>query len=377
MRSTGHAASRLAKGCVTLLVAVLAAGCSDTAYLLQSATGHLKLLQAARPVDDWLGDDHTPPALKQRLQLAQSIRRFAVRDLHLPDNASYQRYAQLPRRAVVWNVVAAPTYSLTLKTWCFPVTGCVGYRGYFDEADAQAQATALRAQGWEARVYGVPAYSTLGWTNWLGGDPLLSTFIDYPEGELARMLFHELAHQVLYVQDDTAFNESFATAVERLGSAAWLAAPEHAGARTEYAAFDTRRQAFRALTAQARQALLAVYAPDRQPQPTPEQLAEQKATAYANFRQAYSQLKTRWDGDNRYDAWVANANNAAFGALAAYDDWVDAFESLFHSQGDDWPTFYAAARQLAALPPAERTEHLQQLQRSALTRAPSPTPSGQ
>jgi predicted aminopeptidase len=368
--------ARAAIACTALAVGALTSGCTDTRYLLQSATGHVKLLQAARPVDDWLGDEHTPPILKQRLQLAQEIRRFAVSVLHLPDNASYQRYAQLPRRAVVWNVVAAPAYSLTLKTWCFPVTGCVGYRGYFDEADARALAAELRAQGWEASVYGVPAYSTLGWSNWLGGDPLLSTFIDYPEGELARMLFHELAHQVLYVQDDTTFNESFATAVERLGSAAWLAAPEHAGARAEYAAFDTHRKAFRTLTARARQTLLAVYAANQHPH-TPEDLAAQKAAAYAEFRRAYAQLKARWGGYDRYDAWVANANNAAFGALAAYDDWVDAFESLFHAQGDDWPAFYAAARQLAAIPPAERAARLQHLQHNALTQASSASPTGQ
>jgi len=161
--------------CAVLAAGMLVAGCTDTRYLLQTATGHIQIMQAARPVDDWLGDDSTPPQLRQRLQLAKAIRRFAVSALHLPDNASYQRYAQLPRRSVVWNVVAAPAYSLTLKTWCFPVTGCVGYRGYFDERDAQAQAAELRAQGLEASVYGVPAYSTLGWTNWLGGDPLLST----------------------------------------------------------------------------------------------------------------------------------------------------------------------------------------------------------
>lgn len=358
----------------------MAAGCSDTAYLLQSATGHIQVLQAARPVEDWLGDDNTPAALRQRLQRAQEIRRFAVSDLHLPDNASYQRYAQLPRRAVVWNVVAAPAYSLTLKTWCFPVTGCVGYRGYFDEADAQALAAELRTQGLEARVYGVPAYSTLGWTNWLGGDPLLSTFIDYPEGELARMVFHELAHQVLYVKDDTAFNESFATAVERLGSAAWLANRASAAVQAEYTAFDVRRQAFRALAAHTRQTLLAIYAADRVPRPTADQLEQQKVAAYAEFRQAYAQLKTRWGGYDRYDAWVANANNAAFGAMAAYDDWVDAFESLFLAGSGDWPAFYSATRQLAALPPSERTARLRQLQRGkqpALTPTPAPGPGGQ
>jgi len=348
---------------VALLAATgLVSGCTDTRYLLQSATGHIQIMQAARPVDDWLDDDSTPPALRQRLQLAQAIRRYAVSALHLPDNASYQRYAQLQRRAVVWNVVAAPAYSLTLKTWCFPVTGCVGYRGYFDERDAQALAAELRAQGLEVRVYGVPAYSTLGWTNWLGGDPLLSTFIHYPEGELARMVFHELAHQVLYVKDDTAFNESFATAVERLGSATWLSSRASAAAQQEYAAFDTQRQAFRALTARTRQTLLAIYAPDRVPQPDTQELAAQKAAAYAEFRQAYAQLKARWGGYDRYDAWVAGANNAAFGAMAAYDDWVGAFEALFHSQSDDWPAFYAVASQLAQLPLDQRTQRLRQLQ---------------
>ena len=344
-----------------LTSAVWTSGCTDTRYLLQSAAGHLQIMQVARPVDDWIADDSTPKELRQRLQLAQDIRRFAVKNLHLPDNASYQRYAHLQRRAVVWNVVAAPAYSLTLKTWCFPVTGCVGYRGYFDEQDAQVQAAELRAQELEVRVYGVPAYSTLGWTNWLGGDPLLSTYIRYPQGELARMVLHELAHQVLYVQDDTAFNESFATAVERLGSAAWLASQANPEAQAEYTAFDVRRQAFRTLTASTRQKLLAIYAKDREPAPSPRELEAQKSAAYAEFRQTYAQLKVDWGGFDRYDTWVASANNAAFGALAAYDDWVSAFEALFRAQSGDWPAFYAAVKQLAALPREQRTQQLQQL----------------
>jgi predicted aminopeptidase len=342
------------------------AGCADTAYLVGSATGHLKILQAARPVDDWLADEQTPAALKQRLQLAQDIRRFAVDHLHLPDNASYQRYVQLQRRAVVWNVVAAPPYSLTLKTWCFPVAGCVGYRGYFDEQEARREADALRAQGLEASVYGVPAYSTLGWMNWLGGDPLLSTFIQYPQGELARMVFHELAHQVVYVKDDTAFNESFATAVERLGSAAWLARQANPALQAEYASFDSRRRAFRALTAQTRVQLRAVYtenpagASGNTPPETAAKLAAKQAV-YAEFRQAYAQLRQSWGGRGPYDTWVAQANNAAFGALASYDDWVPAFEALFARQAGDWRAFYAAVNRLAALPRAQRTQQLQYL----------------
>jgi predicted aminopeptidase len=178
----------------SLLLPALLGACADTRYYLQSLGGHLHLLQAARPVDQWLADQEVAPALKQRLALAQRIRRFAVTELQLPDNASYQRYADLQRRSAVWNVVAAPAFSLTLQTWCFPVAGCVTYRGYFSEAAARAKAQELAATGLEVSVYGVPAYSTLGWLNWAGGDPLLNTFIGYPEGELARMIFHELAH---------------------------------------------------------------------------------------------------------------------------------------------------------------------------------------
>jgi predicted aminopeptidase len=367
MTCTAHPGStrseRLRGVAAVLACAVLAAGCADTAYLLGSATGHLKILQAARPVDDWLADDSTPLPLKERLRLAQDIRRFAVATLHLPDNASYQRYAQLPRRAVVWNVVAAPAYSLTLKTWCFPVAGCVGYRGYFDEQDAQREAQTLRAQGLEASVYGVPAYSTLGWMDWLGGDPLLSTFIQYPQGELARMIFHELAHQVVYVQHDTAFNESFATAVERMGSSAWLVGRANPDAQAEYADLDKRRQAFRALTARTRKRLQAIYAQENGADAASGAAVQEagKLAAYAEFRQAYAQLKQGWGGQGPYDAWVANANNAAFGALAAYDDWVAAFEALFNRHPGDWPAFYAAVHRLAELPRAERTQLLQQL----------------
>jgi predicted aminopeptidase len=350
---------------LVMVVAALAVGCADTAYLLQSTTGHLKVIHAARPVQAWLADDSTPPALKQRLQLAQAIRRYAIDQLKLPDNASYQRFAQLPRRAVVWNVVAAPTYSLTLKTWCFPVAGCVGYRGYFDEQEAKAQADQLRAQGLEASVYGVPAYSTLGWTNWLGGDPLLSTFIHYPEGELARMVFHEMAHQVLYVKDDTAFNESFATAVERLGNATWLANQSGPAAQAEYQAFDAKRRAFRALAATTRNTLKDIYASAPDPSTASGQQEARKVAAYAEFRRSYALLKDQWSGDTRYDAWVANANNAAFGALAAYDDWVPSFENLFRLQRGDWTAFYAAVRQIAELPREDRTRQLQDLKASA------------
>ena len=351
---------RLVAWCVALVAGLGGSGCADTRYYLQSVGGHLQLMRAAQPVDQWLADGQTPAALKERLALAQRIRHFAVTDLGLPENASYHRYADLKRRAVVWNVVAAPPDSLTLKTWCFPVAGCVGYRGYFDEAQARAAALELEQAGLETSVYGVPAYSTLGWLNWMGGDPLLNTFIHYPEGELARMIFHELAHQVLYVKDDTLFNESFATAVERLGSQRWLATQAGEPARREYAVFDARRQQFRALCLTTRQRLAALYKPNRPMALTAHSLVAMKKEVMDVFRQDYAQLKKSWGGYAGYDGWVARANNAAFGAQAAYDEWVPGFEALFVREGQDWPRFYDAVKHLAQQPAAERARALQQ-----------------
>ena len=366
-----------------LLIAALLTGCSNTSYYLQSIRGHLALINAAQPIDTWLADPNTPPTLKARLQLAQRMRRFAVTDLGLPNNASYQRYADLHRAAVVWNVVAAPADSLTLKTWCFPVVGCVGYRGYYDQTEANTLAAELQSEGLEVSVYGVPAYSTLGWMNWAGGDPLLNTFIHYPEGELARMVFHELAHQVLYVKNDTPFNESFATAVERIGSARWLTLHATPEAQAEYARFDARRTQFRALVRATRLTLSDIYA-----QKSPLALADpaqaaMKLRALEKFRADYATLKASWAGTDAptagYDRWVDKANNAAFGAMAAYDEWVPGFEALFQREACGatdraaWMRFFDAVRQLAALPAAERTQALDALaQAHATTTADCP-----
>jgi predicted aminopeptidase len=336
--------------------ALLLGGCADLGYYWQSASGHIGIMRAAKPVPEWLADPAVSAPLKAKLELTQRIRRFAVAELGLPDNPSYKSYADLHRAAAVWNVVAAPPYSLTLKSWCFPVAGCVGYRGYYDEAAAKAEAETLRALDMEVAVYPVPAYSTLGWMNWAGGDPLLSTFIGYPEGELARIVFHELAHQVLYVSGDTVFNESYATAVERIGGALWLQREAGEPARREYAQFDGQRQEFRALTLNTRRALTQVYeSPQAKAQEWPAVEAMKKA-AMADFRERYARLREGWSGRSRqgaYDAWVARANNAAFGAQGAYDDLVPSFEALFEHEGRDWPRFYTEVRRIAALPTTE------------------------
>ncbi len=337
---------------LALASALFLSGCADLGYYWQSANGHLDILRAARPVPEWLADPTVGAPLKAKLELAQRIRRFASSELGLPDNASYTAYADLHRPAAVWNVVAAPPYSLTLKSWCFPVAGCVGYRGYYDEAAAKTEAEAQKANGLEVAVYPVPAYSTLGWMNWAGGDPLLSTFIGYPEGELARLVFHELAHQVLYVSGDTVFNESYATAVERIGGALWLQREAGEAARAEYAQFNAQRQDFRALALNTRRALTQVYESPEAKAKDWAKVEAQKQAAMADFRARYAALKAAWTGprQNAYDGWVARANNAAFGAQGAYDDLVPGFEALFEREGRDWPRFYTEVRRIAALP---------------------------
>ena len=343
-------------GVVVALVAgatlCLTAGCSTLSYYAQSVAGHLRLVGAARPVADWLADEQTPEALKQRLALTQRIREFAVSELKLPDNASYRRFADIKRPSAVWNIVAAPELSLTLKTWCFPVVGCVGYRGYYDQAEADAYAAELRAEGLEVSVYGVPAYSTLGRLpgNWLA-DPLLSTFVNYPEGELARLIFHELSHQIVFAAGDTVFNESFATAVERVGGQRWLAERADATAREDYARYDGRRQDFRTLTRRSREALQALYDSSA----SDADKRERKAALFAGLRADYATMKTeRWGGFPGYDGWFARANNASLGVLAAYNELVPGFERLFETEGRDFERFYAAVKRLAVLPMAER-----------------------
>ena len=334
----------------------LTSGCSTLGYYVQSVGGHLAVVRAAKPVPDWLADPSTPAGLKDRLALSQRIRDYAVAELKEPDNASYRRYADLHRRSVIWNVVAAPELSLTLQTWCFPVVGCVGYRGYYDEAEAKAFGETLKAQGQEVGVYGVPAYSTLGKLPFDAfADPLLNTFIDYPEGDLARLIFHELAHQIAYAKGDTVFNESFATTVERIGGERWLAQHANAQAREELARSDARRVGFRALTAHYRDALKQLY----ESTASDDDKRTRKAALMTQLRADHERIKRdEWGGFSGYDGWFARANNASFGVLAAYNELVPNFERLFEREGRDFNRFYAEVRRLADLPQAQRRAQL-------------------
>lgn len=379
------------KAWLAALACLSLSGCASVGYYWQAVHGHVSLLQASRPIAAWLQDETTPERLKTRLALAARMRAFAAQELGLPDNPSYLSYADLQRPAAVWNVVAAPELSLRPHRWCFPVAGCVSYKGYFSEALAQQEAQALRAQGLEAVVQPITAYSTLGWLNWAGGDPLLNTFIGLPEGELARLIFHELAHQVVYVAGDTAFNESFATAVERLGGARWLAqAPDEV--RAQFAAYDGRRQQFRQLTQALRRELAQVYgeaaASGAKPPAdvasavaTPVLLSDAdrqrllglKQAAMVRFKARYAELKSSWAGHAGYDAWVARSNNAALASLAEYEDLTPAFEALFQRAGG-WAAFYDEVRQLARLPPSARLNVLEGLVGPAASKGTAPRP---
>ncbi|QNP50079.1 aminopeptidase [Diaphorobacter aerolatus] len=365
-------ALRLASSVLTVLAlgACASSGDSIIGYYWQSFRGHMDLMGSARPLNDWINDTSQKPALRERLELALRARQFAIDELGLPDNASYRRYAQLGRSAAVWNVVGAPPYSLKLHTWCFPVTGCIGYRGYFAEADAKAEAERLAQSGLEVSVYPVPAYSTLGYSNWLGGDPLLNTFVGWPEGDFVRLLFHELAHQVVYASGDTAFNESYATAVERLGVDQWLREHSTDKARAEFATSEKRRAQFRALTRDARAQLSRIYtAGDTETAAGRAELHAQKQGAMQAFREAYARQRERWINEDgvrpeqlaNLDRWVMDANNASFGAQGAYDDLVPAFIALFEQQGRNWQRFHAAVQALADEPQDARLAQLRAL----------------
>lgn len=327
-------------------------------YLWASADGHMRMLRGARAVSDWLTDPATPAPLRERLGLAVQMRAFSVQMLGLPDNTSYRRYVDLGRPAAVWNVVAAAPLSLTPKTWCFPVVGCVGYRGYHDPAEARALAQSLQALGWEVHVYPVPAYSTLGRLPGQSlADPLLNTFVTGSETGLARLMFHELSHQVAYAGDDTTFNESYATAVERLGTRQWLALRGPAGqAQAEALRVTESRQAgFEALTRRYRDELTRLYGT-----PMPERaMRDAKAATYRRLWDDYRVMRDgEWGGDRRYDAWFAEANNARFALLSAYTRLVPAFEALFDRCGRDFPRFHAQVRRLAAQAAGDREARL-------------------
>ncbi len=343
----------LLAGGIALAIAA-AVGCSTLDYYAQSIHGHFAMLSAARPIPEIVADPAIKEPLKQRLQRAERIRAFASSELALPENRSYRSYADLQRPFVVWNVFATPELSLELKQWCYPVVGCAAYRGYFERTAAERAADQLRTEGFEVNVAGVPAYSTLGWF----ADPLLNTFIGGTEGQLAGLIFHELAHQVVFVGGDTTFNESFATAVEREGVRRWLTEHGDEKSRQAYADFSQRRREFLNLLLQYRGLLFENYG-SRQ---SDEVKRERKQQLFAMLKDAYAQLRASWGGFAGYDRFFAqDLTNAHLASIGAYNDLVPAFDALLAQTGGDFPRFYQEVKRLAGLPKERRDDSLQSM----------------
>jgi predicted aminopeptidase len=347
LRSSGSGISRLI---VTAAVGLLLCACSSLRYYAQAARGQGALIVQRRPVSAVLRDPTTSPTLASRLHQAQEARRFASRHLGLPDNRSYTGYVDLHRPFVVWNVFATPRYSVNAVPQCFPITGCVAYRGWFNEADAKADAARLRAHGDDVWVGGVPAYSTLGWF----ADPILSSMLRWDDDELDGTIFHELAHQLIYAKGDTAFNESFATFVQNEGLGEWRRSRGLPARSDHRQAMD---EGFARLVLDLRARLQALYASGADT----AAMEVGKQREIAAFRNRYAQWRTHnWPDDHRYDGWVAAPiNNAQLLPFGLYERWVPAFAVLFERAGRNWPAFYAHVRELAHQSKLQRDRSLQ------------------
>jgi predicted aminopeptidase len=330
---------------------LLVSGCSNVGYYWQSVSGQVGIWRRERPIEEVINDAATPETLRQKLAAVVRIRDFASRELGLPDNRSYRDYADLGRPYAVWNVFAAPEFSLQPVRWCFLFAGCVSYRGYFSREEADGFSSELAAQGYDVHVGGVAAYSTLGWF----ADPVLNTFIQFSEPEMARLVFHELAHQVVYVKDDSTFNESFAVAVEQEGLRRWFERSGDAKGREAYERGRKMRAEFSGLMQKHRARFDALYRSGLQP----EAMRSRKRVLLGELEADYRALKAGWGGFGGYDGWFARPpNNALLASIAIYAQRVPAFEALLSREGGDLARFYAAVRQLAARPREERDREL-------------------
>jgi predicted aminopeptidase len=338
--------------CLAAVALAILSGCASTMYLLQAADGEWHVMHDRKPIVQVIDDPRTPEPIVKELGEVREARQFASRELGLPDNNSYRTYTRIDRPYVVWNVVAAPALSVVPKLWCFPIAGCVAYRGYFNEKRARTFAAGLKRQGYDVVVEGVPAYSTLGKLP----DPVMSTMMRYGSDELAAMIFHELAHQLLYVQDDSRFDEAFAVTVENEGLKRWL---EHRGEGDRIAAYQKEQvedQQFVRLLRRTRERLAEIYASPASPA---RKLEKKRATFAAlahDIRALEHRLRVR---SPLYDRWIAKGlNNAELASVGTYYDCVPGFERVLAKVGGDLPRFYAAARRLAKEPKSVRDAQL-------------------
>jgi predicted aminopeptidase len=325
------------------LIAVLSGGC----YLLQSAQGQLALMSKREPIARVIDEPSTPAALRAQLKSVTAIRNFASRELGLPDNGSYRKYADIGRPYVVWNVVAAPELSVDPKQWCFPVVGCVAYRGYFVEKRARRFAAGLHAKGLDVVVGGVAAYSTLGHFD----DPILSSMVNWNDVELASIIFHELTHQMLYLPNDASFNEALATTVAEEGVRLWLQQQGRDKDLADHLLEQKRYVEVIALMSETRNHLRTLFASGL----PPPLMRERKHETFEELRESYAVLKGQWGGHAPFDAWfAADVNNAHLASIATYFACVPGFERELKAAGGNLPAFYLRVRELAKLDRQQR-----------------------
>jgi len=349
--------------CSLLALSLFLTGCQTCRYYTQAVRGQCQMWNRQHSIESLLEDARTPEPLKQRLRLVLDIREFAEKELHLPANGHYLRYADLGRRFAVWNVYAAPEFSLTPKSWWYPVVGRLEYRGYFSEKEARRYATKLEKDGFDVYVGGVTAYSTLGWFR----DPVLNTFVHDTDADLAELLFHELAHQRLFVAGDTDFNEAFATAVAEEGLRRWMEARRDPAAIKEYQAGYRRTEQFVRLVSDARERLKVIYEsgntllPEQKLKDDSEK-RRAKQGVIEDLRRSHASLKAEWGGRNDYDEWFKQGlNNAQLNTVDAYYHLVPAFRQLLREQDNNLEDFYRAAEALGKLKETERQARLNQL----------------
>ena len=339
----------------------LLAGCSTVGYYSQIVSGHMRIVMGKRPLAEIASDETIDDSIKRRLDLAQRARLFGIERLNLPNNDSYTSFYDTGQEYVTWNVVAAEEFSLNPHNWCFPIAGCVSYRGYYSKEDAESYAAGFKEQGFDVTVNGATAYSTLGWFE----DPLLNTMLDRSDPSIASLLFHELAHQQLYVGDDSTFNESFASFVEKEGLKQWQKNEQQVNPQIDQSEMakelevrKRRQKEFIALLTSTRDSLAELYESASEP----DEMRQKKKQRFEQMRVDYAALKASWDDYPGYDQWMSQEmNNARLVAVATYNDYVPAFEVLFKESGSSFDQFYVAALELSKLPLEDRTAEMQKL----------------
>lgn len=337
------------KAFLSLSLCLLFTGCQTVQYYGQAICGQADILWKRTAIAKILADQGAPDKLKERLRMILEIRQFAERELQLPAGGHYLSYADMGRAYVIWNVFAAPEFSLEPKTWRYPFIGAAAYRGYFAEKDAQEYGEELKGEGFDVYVGGVEAYSTLGWFD----DPVFSTFIRRPEASLAGLVFHELAHQVVFAPGDTTFNESFATAVEQEGVRRWFAST---GQKEAYKTYLKNRGCsilFTQLVARYKAQLETLYAKDL----GDAEKRREKAVIISKMKEEYKTLIQGEKDCAGYDSWFSQPiNNAHIASVSAYHDYVPAFEKLLLEAGGNLKMFYEECKALAKKPEGERFE---------------------